>query len=148
MQNQSTYSAASANREFLSFSLGREEYAMNILQVQEIRSYETPTHIATAPEYVKGVINLRGAIVPVHDLRLKLGSGEAVYDQTTAVIVTNVGQNTIGFVVDRVSDVLALTEGQMHPLPDMGTSGIEYITGLGVIDERTLTLVDAAKLCA
>lgn len=148
MQNFQTSSVAPTpgSMEFLTFSLGREEYAMSIQQVQEIRSYEKPTHIATAPEHVKGVINLRGAIVPIHDLRLKLQSGEAVYDSTTAIIIASVNQNTFGFVVDRVSDVLALDESQKHPVPQFGAGNIDYITGLGVIDDRTLALVDAARL--
>lgn len=119
---------------------------MSIHQIQEIRSYEAPTHIATAPEHVKGVINLRGVIVPVHDLRIKLGSGQAVYDNETAIVVANSGENTYGFVVDRVSDVLELTEQQKHPLPDIRASNTDYIMGLGVVEERTLTLIDATRL--
>lgn len=134
--------------KYLLFSLGDGEFAMNIQQVQEIRSYEAPTRIAAAPDHVKGVINLRGVIVPVHDLRLKLKSGDAVYNETTSVIVANVGTGLHGFVVDHVSDVLAIDDDQKHPLPALDVGNTDYIVSLGIVNERTLALVDAAKLSA
>jgi purine-binding chemotaxis protein CheW len=137
---------AQGNLEYLAFHLGQEEYALNIQQVQEIRSYEPATHIAAAPDYLKGLINLRGAIVPIVDLRMKLGVGQPTYDGTTAVVITNTRDKTVGFVVDRVNDVMELGAEQLQPLPDMGSEGTAHITGLGVTDDRTLILVDAEKL--
>src|SRR6185369_15198571 len=101
--------AADAAREFLAFRLGGEEYGMDILKVQEIRGYDSVTRIANAPEFIKGVINLRGTIVPIVDMRIKFNVGKATYDQFTVVIVLNVGNRVVGMVVDSVSDVIALT---------------------------------------
>jgi purine-binding chemotaxis protein CheW len=146
MNTETTH--ATPGEEYLLFSLGDGEFAMNIQQVQEIRSYEAPTRIAAAPDHVKGVINLRGIIVPVHDLRLKLKSGDAVYNETTSVIVANAGTGLHGFVVDHVSDVLSIDGTQKRPLPELDVGNTDYIVGLGIVDERTLALVDATKLCA
>lgn len=134
--------------EYLAFTLGKEEYALNISQVREIRNYEPVTRIATAPEHVKGFINLRGEIIPILDLRIKLSLGEASYTETTTVVITDADEKKVGFVVDGVSDVLDIQESQKHPLPDMGKRGVEHILGLGVIDDRTLALVDATRLAA
>jgi purine-binding chemotaxis protein CheW len=133
--------------EFLTFTLGREEYGMDILKVQEIRGYDAVTHIANTPEYIKGVINLRGIIVPIIDLRLKLHLEDAQYNQFTVVIILNVGAHTVGVVVDSVSDVIALTAEQIRPAPEFG-AGIDtrYVTGLGAIDSRMLILLDVQML--
>lgn len=132
--------------EHLAFTLGQEEYALNILQVQEIRSFEPVTAIAGAPAYLKGLLHLRGAIVPVVDLRVKLGIGQPTFDAMTAVIITHLGGKTAGFVVDRVNDVVALGAEHLHPMPDFDAQTTDHISGLAVIDERTLILVDAEKL--
>ena len=105
-------------QEFLSFKLASEEYGIDILRVQEIRSYEAPTRIANAPAFVKGVINLRGVIVPIIDMRLKFNLGEVNYDGFTVVIVLNIGRQVVGIVVDSVSDVITLTPEQLRPVPD------------------------------
>jgi purine-binding chemotaxis protein CheW len=132
-----------AGREFLAFKLGKEEYGIDILKVQEIRGYEAVTRIASAPEFIKGVINLRGIIIPVVDMRIKFQLGEAVYDQFTVVIILNINGRVVGMVVDSVSDVTTLTQDQVKPPPEMGTAfSTEYIVGLGTIDERMLILVD------
>jgi purine-binding chemotaxis protein CheW len=133
--------------EYLTFTLGREEYGMDILKVQEIRGYDAVTHIANTPAYIKGVINLRGIIVPILDLRLKLNLEKAQYDQFTVVIILNVDARTVGVVVDGVSDVLALTAGKIRPAPEFG-AGIDtrYVTGLGAIDDRMLILLDVQQL--
>src|SRR5688572_6428837 len=109
-----------AGREFLAFKLGAEEYGIDILKVQEIRGYEAVTRIANAPEFIKGVINLRGIIIPVVDMRIKFKLGEPVYDQFTVVIILNINGRVVGMVVDAVSDVTSLTEDQIKPAPDMG----------------------------
>jgi purine-binding chemotaxis protein CheW len=132
--------------EFLAFTLGQEEYGIDIQKVSEIRSYETPTRIANAPEFVKGVVNLRGIIVPIVDMRIKFNLGTPSYDQFTVVIILNIGTRVVGMVVDRVSDVTTLLPEQIKPAPDMGALNTDYVTGLGTIDERMLILVDIDRL--
>ena len=137
---------ASAN-EFLTFRLGEEEYGIEILKVQEIRGYEAVTAIANAPAFIKGVINLRGIIVPIVDMRIKFGFKKVEYNQFTVVIILNVAGRVVGVVVDSVSDVVTLGAGQIRPAPDLGTTlNTSYITGLGTIDNRMLILVDIQKL--
>lgn len=134
-------------QEFLTFRLGDEEYGIDILKVQEIRGYDAITQISNAPEFIKGVVNLRGTIVPIVDMRIKFRLGQATYDQFTVVIILNVGTRIVGIVVDGVSDVLSLSSDQMRPTPGLGSViDIEFITGLGRIDDRMLILVDIAKL--
>lgn len=138
---------AAERQEFLTFTLGKEEYGVEILKVQEIRSYEQVTTIANAPEFIKGVVNLRGIIVPVVDMRIKFNLGKAEYDQFTVVIILNVAGRVVGMVVDGVSDVISLGAEQMRPAPDFSsTFDTKYITGLGTLDERMLILVDIEKL--
>jgi purine-binding chemotaxis protein CheW len=133
--------------EFLAFTLGREEYGIDILRVQEIRGYESVTRIANAPEFFKGVINLRGTIVPIMDMRIKFNLGDPTYDQFTVVIVLNLSDKTIGMVVDSVSDVTSLTSEQIRPAPEMGSVfDTKYLIGLGTVDSRMLILVDVDKL--
>ena len=135
--------------EFLTFRLGAEEYGIDILKVQEIRSYEQPTRIANAPHFVKGVVNLRGVIVPIVDLRMKLGCESAEYNGFTVVIVLNVKGRVVGAVVDSVSDVLELKADAIKPAPEMTTAIDEgYITGIGSINDRMLILMDIESLMA
>ncbi len=138
---------AGSEREYLTFRLGNEEYGIDILKVQEIRGYDAVTAIANAPAFIKGVINLRGIIVPIVDLRIKFGVGSAHYDQFTVVIILNIGKRVVGVVVDSVSDVLTLTSQQVKAAPEFATTlNTEYITGLGTVDERMLILVDIERL--
>ena len=140
-------SGKEAGREFLAFTLGSEEYGIDILKVQEIRGYEAVTRIANAPEFIKGVINLRGIIIPVVDMRIKFNLGTPVYDQFTVVIILNINGRIMGMVVDSVSDVTTLSADQIKPAPDMGAVfDSNYMIGLGTIDERMLILVDIDKL--
>lgn len=133
--------------EFLIFRLGKEEYGIEILKVQEIRGYDTITHIANAPEFIKGVINLRGVIVPIVDMRIKFNLGAAHYDQFTVVIILNLSGRIIGIVVDGVSDVIHLDMDHLRPAPEFGgVIDTEYIIGLGTMEERMLILVDIEKL--
>jgi purine-binding chemotaxis protein CheW len=139
--------AEAEGREFLTFRLRAEEYAIEILKVQEIRGWETPTAIANTPAFIKGVINLRGTIVPIVDLRLKFSLGEARYDEFTVVIILSVARRVVGIVVDAVSDVTILTPQQIRPAPEFGGSlDTRFITGLGTLDERMLILVDIERL--
>lgn len=138
--------AASAN-EFLAFKLGQEEYGIDILKVQEIRGYDNVTRIANSPEYLKGVVNLRGTIVPIVDMRIKFNLGVPVYDQFTVVIILNIAGRVVGMVVDSVSDVTTLTPEQIKPAPEMSTVfNSNYLMGLGTLDERMLILVDIDQL--
>jgi len=136
-------------REYLSFRLGTEEYALEILKVQEIRNYEAATAIANAPAFIKGVINLRGVIVPIADLRVLLGLPSAEYTPFTVVIVLNLDNATVGVVVDAVSDVVALQADQIRPAPEFsGNVDTRYVTGLGTLANRMLILADIERLLA
>jgi purine-binding chemotaxis protein CheW len=133
--------------EALAFKLGNEEYGIKILKVQEIRGYESVTRIASAPEHVKGVVNLRGTIVPIVDMRIKFNLGEPTYNQFTVVIILNIQDRVVGMVVDSVSDVISLTADQIKPAPDMGGAlNTDYLVGLGTVDERMIILVDIDRL--
>jgi len=133
--------------EYLAFTLGQEEYGIDIQKVAEIRSYETPTRIANAPDFVKGVVNLRGLIVPIVDMRIKFNLGTPTYDQFTVVIILNIGHRVVGMVVDRVSDVTTLLPEQVKPAPEIGSAiNTDHIVGLGTLDERMLILIDIDKL--
>ena len=133
--------------EFLSFTLGQEEYGIDIQKVQELRGYDTVTRIANAPVHLKGVVNLRGIIVPIIDMRIKFNLGAPTYDAFTVVIILNLGGRVMGMVVDSVSDVITLKPEQIKPAPSMGSVlDTEYLTGLGTLDERMLILIDLDRL--
>ena len=138
---------AVAAREYLTFRLDQEEYGIDILQVQEIRGYEPPTRIANAPPFIKGVVNLRGTIVPIVDMRLKFNCSKAEYNSFTVVIILNMRQRVVGIVVDSVSDVMELQPEAIRSAPDID-SAIDSgsITGLGSVGERMLILLDIEKL--
>ncbi len=141
--------AAQLGGEFLTFRLGAEEYGIDILKVQEIRSYELPTRIANAPPFIKGVVNLRGVIVPIVDLRLRLGCDSAEVSSFTVVIVLNVKGRVVGAVVDSVSDVLELSRDAIKAAPEMASSvDASFITGIGSVGERMLILMDIESLMA
>lgn len=147
-ESESTTSSL-ANQEFLAFTLGNEEYGIDIQTVQELRGYDAVTTLANAPAHIKGVVNLRGIIVPIIDMRIKLNLGTPTYDQFTVVIILNIQKRVIGIVVDSVSDVITLTENQLKAAPKMGsTMQSDYLIGLGTIDERMIILVDIASLMA
>ncbi len=134
-------------REFLAFKLGHEEYGIDILRVQEIRSYEAPTRMANAPAYIKGVVNLRGVIVPIVDMRMKFNLEEVKYDGFTVVIVLNIGSQVIGMVVDGVSDVITLAPAQLRPVPELSSSiASDHLLAIGSLDDRMLILLDIEKL--
>lgn len=139
--------ATARPREYLTFRLGEEEYGIDILKVQEIRGYEQPTRIANAPHFVKGVVNLRGVIVPIVDLRLKFGLVSAEYNDFTVVIILNLGSRVVGAVVDSVSDVMELSSEQIREAPEID-SGVDatYITGLGTLNDRMLILLAIDRL--
>lgn len=133
--------------EYLTFTLGAEEYGIDILKVQEIRGYEAVTRIANAPPFIKGVINLRGVIVPIVDLRIKFNLGEPTYDQFTVVIILNIGKRVVGAVVDGVSDVIQLSSESLHPPPEFGSVlDTRFILGLGTVEQRMIIMVDIEQL--
>ena len=145
--NHEQTAAASSSRELLTFTLGSEEYGIDILKVQEIRGYEAVTTIANAPEFIKGVINLRGVIVPIVDMRIKFKLGRVTYDESTVVIILNVANRVVGMVVDGVSDVTTLKADEIKPAPEFGASlDTQYLQGLGTVDERMIILADIEKL--
>ena len=136
-------------REFLAFKIGNEEYGVDILRVQEIRTYEKPTTIANATGELLGVMNLRGVIVPIIDLRLKLGQTAVQYDHLKVVIVLHIGQRTVGVVVDGVSDVLTLEREQLRPVPALrGDFDPEHFLAIGSVGKRMLILLDIEKFLA
>jgi purine-binding chemotaxis protein CheW len=146
-RHEAARAAAAAGGEFLTFRLGAEEYGIDILKVQEIRSYEQPTRIANAPAFIKGVVNLRGVIVPIVDLRVKLACETVEYNSFTVVIVLNVRGRVVGAVVDSVSDVLELGAGTIKPAPEMHTAvDTSFITGIGSVNDRMLILMDIEAL--
>ena len=146
-RHEAAHSTQHLGGEFLTFHLGAEEYGIDILKVQEIRSYEPPTRIANAPAFIKGVVNLRGVIVPIVDLRLRLGCENAEYSAITVVIVLNVKGRVVGAVVDSVSDVLELAKDTIKPAPEMASAvDASFITGIGSVGERMLILLDIEGL--
>lgn len=140
---------AGVAREYLTFRLDQEEYGIDILKVQEIRGYEPPTRVADAPEFIKGVVNLRGTIVPIVDMRLKFNCSKAEYNSFTVVIILNLRTRIVGIVVDSVSDVMELPPENFRSAPDVDSvidSG--SVLGLGSIGERMLILLDIERLMA
>lgn len=142
-------SGGGAAAEYLTFRLGAEEYGIDILGVQEIRSYEQPTRLAHAPDFIKGVIDLRGRIVPILDLRVKLACPEAHYTDFTVVIILDIGATVIGAVVDSVADVVSLTPELIKPAPQFERQGQvdpSFVTGIASLGDRMLIVMDIAAL--
>jgi purine-binding chemotaxis protein CheW len=138
---------SNSGQEFLSFTLGEEEYGIQIQKVQELRGYDAVTRIANAPDFIKGVVNLRGTIVPIVDMRIKFNLGAPTYDQFTVVIILNIDNRVVGMVVDSVSDVITLNLDQIKAAPEMGIAlNTDHLIGLGTVDERMLILVDIDML--
>lgn len=137
----------STTGEYLTFVLGAEQYGLEILKVQELRGYDAVTQIANTPDFIKGVVNLRGKIVPIVDLRIKFNLGKVEYDEFTVVIILSLNNRVIGIVVDGVSDVIALKKEQILDVPDLVTSiDIKYIVGLATVEEQMVILVDIEQL--
>lgn len=144
---QGAQTSTSAAREYLTFRLDQEEYGIDILKVQEIRGYEPPTRIAHAPEFIKGVVNLRGTIVPIVDMRLKFNCSKAEHNSFTVVIILNLHRRVVGIVVDSVSDVMELAADNVRSAPDIESAiDSSCIVGLGSVAERMLILLDIEKL--
>lgn len=138
---------AGFSQEYLTFVLADESYGIDILKVQEIRGYDAVTKIANTPEFIKGVVNLRGLIVPIVDLRIKFGLGKVVYDDFTVVIILNLNGRVVGIVVDGVSDVMNLQSSQIRTVPDIVSSiDTKYITGLATVEDKMFILVEIEQL--
>ena len=141
--------AGSEPRRTLVFGIGAEAYAIDIGLVQELRGYGDVTRMANAPTWLKGIIHLRGVVVPLVDLRIKFGQTAPGYDASTVVIVLNLGRRTVGVVVDRVDDVVGLGPDQLQPPPQLGQAdGTDHVLAVATVDERLLILVDMARLLA
>jgi len=139
--------SVAASGQYLTLRLGSEEYAIDILRVQEIRSYEEPTRMVNAPSYIKGVVNLRGVIVPIVDLRMKLNLEKVEYNEFTVVIILNVRGTVIGAVVDSVSDVVTLSAQAIKPAPQFEAAiDARFITGLANVGERMLIVMNMDAL--
>ena len=146
MENMAEHVSSGA-REYLTFRLDQEEYGIDILKVQEIRGYEPPTRVANAPDFLKGVVNLRGTIVPIVDMRLKFNCAKAEYNAFTVVIILNLRNRIVGIVVDSVSDVMELPPESLKPAPEIESvidSGA--VIGLGSLGDRMLILIDIERL--
>lgn len=147
MELEQNQAVLETNNEFLTFTLGEEEYGIDILKVQEIRGYDAVTRIANTPDFIKGVINLRGVIVPIVDMRIKFNLGNVEYNEFTVVIILNIANRVVGMVVDGVSDVISLNPEQIRPAPEFGAAlNTHYITGLGTVEERMIILMDIERL--
>jgi len=150
-RQESPAAACGKPGEYLTFRLGKEEYGIDILKVQEIRGYDAVTRVGNAPDFLKGVMNLRGVIVPIADLRVKFRLGEATYNEFTVVIILNVAGRIVGVVVDSVSDVLELDGQQIRAAPQLDCElEPEVILGLGSVSDgqsaRMLILLDIERL--
>ncbi|MBC7786169.1 MAG: chemotaxis protein CheW [Methylophilaceae bacterium] len=145
--NQESNTTGANSNEYLTFVLGEESYGIEILKVQEIRGYDAVTKIANTPSFIKGVVNLRGLIVPIVDLRIKFHLGKVEYNELTVVIILNLGGRVVGMVVDGVSDVMNLQSNQIRTVPEIVSSiDTKYITGLATVDEKMFILVDIEQL--
>jgi purine-binding chemotaxis protein CheW len=133
--------------QYLTFALGAEEYGLEILKVQEIKGYTAFTPIPNAPAYVKGVMNLRGTVVPVIDLRTKFAMAETEYNKFTVVIVVTVGTKVFGLIVDAVSDVLSLAKNEIEATPDLGAAvDTSFITGMAKSGDKLIALLDIERV--
>lgn len=146
-KNERSEHYAHQEREFLSFVLGDEQYALDIMSVKEIRGYEPVTKIANAPPFIKGVLNLRGDIVPIVDLRMKFDVGDPTYDEFTIVIMLNVLNRIVGIVVDAVSDVVKFSEDDIKPPPEFGVAfDTKFLHGLAEVNESMVIIVNIESL--
>jgi purine-binding chemotaxis protein CheW len=136
-----------AEKEFLTFVLGSETYSLDVMTVKEIRGYQPVTKIANSPDFIKGVLNLRGDIVPILDLRIKFSVGEATYNEFTIVIMLNIDERVVGIVVDEVSDVIKVAAQDVKPPPEFGVVfDSSYLYGLTTIEQQMIILINIESL--
>jgi purine-binding chemotaxis protein CheW len=135
--------------QYLTFALGDEQYGIEILKVQEIKGYVPPTAVPNTPGCIKGVMNLRGTIIPIVDLRAKLGLPETEYNQFTVIIVTTIGTKVVGLIVDSVSDVLNIPQSDIQAPPEFGaTVDVRFIDGIAKAEEKIVMLLNMSKIIA
>ncbi len=132
--------------QYLTFTLGSESYGLEILRVQEIKGFSAITPIPNTPPHIKGVMNLRGTVVPVVDLRIKFAFEKAEYNQFTVIIVVNVGTKVVGLVVDAVSDVLNIPDADVDPTPELGGTDVSFLTGMAKSGDRLVALLDIERV--
>lgn len=139
--------AGSRTMQFITFRIGKEEYGVDIMAVREIKGWTPATRLPNAAHYVRGVINLRGLMVPIYDLRARFDGGETEITRTHVVIIIRIAERTFGVLVDAVSDILTITEDQIKPAPDMdSTVDSAYVRGLVTIETRMVALLSLEKL--
>lgn len=140
----------SHEEQYVTFTVGDEEYGVNILAVREIRGWTQESRLPNLPAYVRGVINLRGIIIPIFDLRARFGGGPTQVTPRHVVVVIQVGERTRGILVDAISDILAIDHSAIKPPPDMETGLVdaEYLSGLYTADNRMVTLLSVERLFA
>jgi purine-binding chemotaxis protein CheW len=147
LQTAPATGAANEVRQYLTFTLHDEEYAIDILKVQEIKGMSKITPIPNSPSYVRGVMNLRGTVVPIMDLRARFSMPEVEATHFTVIIVVNVGNKVVGLVVDTVSDVLNIASNDVEPTPELaGSLDTSFITGLAKSEQKLITLLNIDKL--
>lgn len=132
--------------QFVTFSIDEEEFGIEIIKVQEIIGYTKPTHIPNIPDFVSGVINLRGLIIPVIDLRKRFGMHDKEYDKYTVIVIVEVATKIVGLIVDAVSDVLTLTGDAMQDVPEFSNFKSEYLRGMGKVGEKLILLLNVDKI--
>ena len=138
---------SNGSQQYLTFDLAKEHYGVDILKVQEIKGYTAVTRIPNTPEYLKGVLNLRGTIVPIVDLRLKFGMGATEPTSFTVIVVVNVRERVMGFLVDGVSDVLEFASKDVQPPPELGNKvDITFVSGIGNCNDHLVTLLDVDRV--
>ncbi|HWK96631.1 MAG TPA: chemotaxis protein CheW [Pseudolabrys sp.] len=144
-----TVSAASHVTEFISFAIGEEQYGVDIMAVREIKGWSDITHLPKQPDYVRGVLNLRGAIVPIVDLRCRFGQGLTETSPLHIVIIVQIGERQVGLIGDRVLDIVAVTPAQIQPVPRTGhTHSTRFLAGLVSNDDIMIALIDLPHLLA
>ncbi|MEI8396443.1 MAG: chemotaxis protein CheW [Rhodospirillaceae bacterium] len=150
LRNDVVATANTNEEQYVTFTVGNEEYGVNILSVREIRGWTPESRLPNLPDYVRGVINLRGIIIPIFDLRARFGGGTTEVTKRHVVVVVQVGERTRGILVDAISDILSITRDQIKPPPSMETGMVEaqYLSGLFTAENRMVTLLDVARLFA
>lgn len=143
---QESRALSSSGGQFLTFTLSDQEFGIDILRVQEIKNFSRVTPIPNMPPSIKGVMNLRGTVVPIIDLRTKFQMATAEYNQFTVIIVVNVGARIMGLVVDAVSDVLNADAESIEDAPQLGDIDTSFITGLAKSGDRLVTLLNIEHL--
>jgi purine-binding chemotaxis protein CheW len=147
MQSETAQSAANGNTEFISFAIGNDQYGVNIMAVREIKGWSEITHLPKQPEYVRGVLNLRGVIVPIVDLRCRFGQGVTEATPLHVVIIVQIDQQLVGLLADRVLDIVSFEASKVQPVPRTATNAeVEFLSGLVTVDNAMIALIDLGNL--